>query len=625
MNDKLHKIIAKAHSLEKGKELAYAEEFISLDEKIGTEFDSVKESVESILEKLDNKPEIQQVKLIGVEMIKGEKGEDGANGKDGERGEAGKDGKDYILTEADKKKIAGSIKVPVVEKIIEKIEVIKEQPIITNEIKEVAVTDQPEIIIEKINSLPTDDDELKIDAKHIKNLPKIEQVLGTGTKLLNQLQDVSVSGITNGQTLVWNSTTGMWEAGSSGGGGGSTVKVSVNDTTAGYLGAKLSSGVDTISFKTANGGANEVLDISVNETIDMAWTADQSFLSTGGILLPNGTTAERPTGTGYIRYNTSLNALEYDDNTDTWQAIARAIDYIPITGLSTGVNLNSQTVSNIGAMTITPASLTGASATSAISVIQTFNTTGSPTLIFANALHTNSGTSTLLIDLQYNSVSQFKVNKSGQGTINQMTIGTININSNIIQPSINGFMLLSSGRTWNFANGDATNKYLKVNESLSTATSGTLSPVTLSTGFAPTSGTATMSYITVDGTINQTGGASGITRGLYVNPTLTASADFRAIQVDSGSIFLSNTITAGGTTGNQTINKISGTVNIAAAGTAVTVTNSLVTTSSLVFAVIRTNDATAQIKSVVPAAGSFVINIAACTAEVSIGFFVINK
>lgn len=85
------------------------------------------------------------------------------------------------------------------------------------------------------------------------------------------------------------------------------------------------------------------------------------------------------------------------------------------------------------------------------------------------------------------------------------------------------------------------------------------------------------------------------------------------------------TNTSVGTTGNQTINKPSGTVNIAASGTAVTVTNSLVTANSLVFAVIRTNDATARISNIVPAAGSFVVNIVACTAEVSIGFFVINK
>jgi hypothetical protein len=86
-----------------------------------------------------------------------------------------------------------------------------------------------------------------------------------------------------------------------------------------------------------------------------------------------------------------------------------------------------------------------------------------------------------------------------------------------------------------------------------------------------------------------------------------------------------STITAGGTTGNQTINKPSGTVNIAAAGTTVTVTNSLVSTSSIVIAVVRTNDSTAYIKNVVPSAGSFVITLgAAATAEVSIGFIVNN-
>jgi hypothetical protein len=86
-----------------------------------------------------------------------------------------------------------------------------------------------------------------------------------------------------------------------------------------------------------------------------------------------------------------------------------------------------------------------------------------------------------------------------------------------------------------------------------------------------------------------------------------------------------NTVTATGTTGNQTINKQSGTVNIAAAGSSVTVTNIFVKTTSIVQAIIRTNDSTAVIKNVVPANGSFVINLnAATTAETSIGFIVYN-
>jgi hypothetical protein len=48
--------------------------------------------------------------------------------------------------------------------------------------------------------------------------------------------------------------------------------------------------------------------------------------------------------------------------------------------------------------------------------------------------------------------------------------------------------------------------------------------------FAPTSGTGTFSIAFLESTINQTGGANGITRGLYVNPTLTAAADWRSIE-----------------------------------------------------------------------------------------------
>lgn len=85
------------------------------------------------------------------------------------------------------------------------------------------------------------------------------------------------------------------------------------------------------------------------------------------------------------------------------------------------------------------------------------------------------------------------------------------------------------------------------------------------------------------------------------------------------------TITAPATTGDQTINRPSGTVNFAAASSTLTVTNSLVTANSIVLAVVRTNDTTAVLKNVVPAAGSFVINLeAAATAETSVGFLVLN-
>lgn len=113
--------------------------------------------------------------------------------------------------------------------------------------------------------------------------------------------------------------------------------------------------------------------------------------------------------------------------------------------------------------------------------------------------------------------------------------------------------------------------------------------------------------------IDNTGdiGASGANRprNLYLGTGLAVEA----------------TITAGGTTGAQTINKTAGTVNMAAGQSTLVVTDSLCTANSLVFAVVRTNDATATIKNVVAGSGSFTITLtAAATAETSLGFFLVQ-
>lgn len=83
--------------------------------------------------------------------------------------------------------------------------------------------------------------------------------------------------------------------------------------------------------------------------------------------------------------------------------------------------------------------------------------------------------------------------------------------------------------------------------------------------------------------------------------------------------------TLAGSTGNQTIDKPSWSVQFAAWATSLTVTNNLVSASSHVFCTIKTNDATAIIKNVVPTGGSFTINMnAAVTGTTVVAFMVIN-
>jgi hypothetical protein len=63
--------------------------------------------------------------------------------------------------------------------------------------------------------------------------------------------------------------------------------------------------------------------------------------------------------------------------------------------------------------------------------------------------------------------------------------------------------------------------------------------VRIDRNFNPSGGsTATHTTLLIATTINQTTGANGITRGLYVNPTLTAAADFRAIENTAGKVCL---------------------------------------------------------------------------------------
>jgi len=113
----------------------------------------------------DKQKNFEQVMVEMKDEIKRLKLDDGIDGEDGI------DGQDYILTEHDKKDIANSIDVPIVDRVIERTEVIHEQPIIKNEIiKEIVKEniDTPEQIAKKLNTL----DE-KVDWTVIKGLKKI--------------------------------------------------------------------------------------------------------------------------------------------------------------------------------------------------------------------------------------------------------------------------------------------------------------------------------------------------------------------------------------------------------------------------------------------------------------------
>jgi hypothetical protein len=74
------------------------------------------------------------------------------------------------------------------------------------------------------------------------------------------------------------------------------------------------------------------------------------------------------------------------------------------------------------------------------------------------------------------------------------------------------------------------------------ATSGTQGAVSFqNAAFTPTSGNAVFNGFNLTFTLNQTGTANGITRGLYIAPTVTAATNFRALETTVGKVCLNTT------------------------------------------------------------------------------------
>lgn len=128
------------------------------------------------------------------------------------------------------------------------------------------------------------------------------------------------------------------------------------------------------------------------------------------------------------------------------------------------------------------------------------------------------------------------------------------------------------------------------------------------------------------------GGGSGSFFYHTGSTAATPLGNFGADSVPVRSLYLAKTITAGATTGAQTINKTAGSVNFAAGATSLVVTNSLVRTpsansnsGSIILTTVRTNDTTLKsVAAVCTANGSFTLHAnAAATAETRVDFVLI--
>lgn len=154
--------------------------------------------------------------------------------------------------------------------------------------------------------------------------------------------------------------------------------------------------------------------------------------------------------------------------------------------------------------------------------------TGERLQVTGTAVIKSNGSTLIIQDASFNNIYVFRNDTQFSIGSNSANIGLYNsvFNSLSRVEGTLGFIMpnnwISSGNNLGYAFIDRAN----------TSTSGDIRILQIGTGnsFSPTSGTASQTYLEVRSTINQTGTSTGITRGIRINPTLTAAADWRSIE-----------------------------------------------------------------------------------------------
>jgi hypothetical protein len=388
-------------------------------------------------------------------------------------------------------------------------------------------------------------------------------------------------------------------------------------------------------------------------------TTDAYFATTSGGVGIGTTTANAPLQFSNATVNRKIVLFENTNNDHQfiglgvnggvfrYQVNATSVDNVWYAGTSSSASTELMRIKGTGEVGIgispnVPLHVYKASTTTAIPVIyaetngtggrpsiqlraenSVYGTFGFTTTAGENMAITNSRNGTLFLSTNGNTA----INIATNGNI---ATGAFTPNSKL---DVNGDLTLSGGQ--------ANNIVLKASTDVASTMRWDISGLTTAAANfqvgRQTSGTANLSFSILKGDntnniqTNFTGFSNSYINALAGNLFVGATTGVAEKLSVTGNIYSTGkeifdaTMTAGGTTGNQTINKPSGSVNFAAAATSITVTNSFVTVNSIIAATVMTNDGTAYVKNVVPGSGSFVITLgAAATGETKVGFVVAN-
>ena len=309
---------------------------------------------------------------------------------------------------------------------------------------------------------------------------------------LDELHDVSIVSPANNEALIYESSTSLWK--------NKTIATALGYTP--ISGSGTSGQVAYWNGTSSQTGSNNLFWDAANSGLVVGNNVLSSFFRLGvnGNIVVSGTSP-------YITFNTATNSgstpayIQFTNATSKFDIVSTgAIEFFSNANarmrlFGTG-NLGINTGSTDGGQRLQvqgDAFIRGSGATSATNALLVQNTNGSPLLNIQNngltivRAITNNDSTNIFGVVQQNGNARFTVNGLGQTLIS------------------------GDGNS-------ATDVMLRIDRQ-----------------FNPTSGTATHTTTLLIPTINQTGGANGITRGLYVNPILTAAADWRSIEWSNNS------------------------------------------------------------------------------------------